>query len=166
MIWKRIYRPRVSANAHERLLEVFVGIICACTPAAARSCNYHLKNLSAFRTFVVSQMSRIRLSTKQSQASLLQRDGGRQPGHYSNIGIYDGLGHAGKAQRENMQTFINKGKQHDVENDGIYLTFEMENQYTQAHHPSQGTSLSLERVETNYDTVASEKSSNHQTTHV
>ncbi|KAM0802497.1 hypothetical protein BDR22DRAFT_102870 [Usnea florida] len=133
------------------ILEIFVGIICACTPAAAKSGNYHLKNLSALSLFVVAQLSRIRLSTKQSQASLLSRTGNHQPGQYSNIDIYQGPGRLGQAQNKNVRTFIHRGKQQDLENDGIHLTFEMHDQVSQLHHPIHETATSLGQVDTNYD---------------
>lgn len=158
--------PRVLANNYERLLEMFVGVICACTPAAARSYNYHLKNFSVLQIFVVSQLSRIGLGTKQSQASLQSREGGQQPGHYTNIDVYQGPGHTGKTQSKSIQTFINRGKQHDVENDGIYLTFEMENQFSKAHHPGRGVATSLERVDTHHDSAVSEMATYNQSRHV
>ena len=110
---------------------MFVGIICACTPAAARSYSHHLESLSALKIIFLSQLSRVGLSTKQSRAFLLSRDGGdRQPGKYSNIDIQQRPGHVGKAHqsKNDIQTLMQKGgKQHDLESsDGIHLTFEMQ----------------------------------------
>ena len=130
---------------------MFVGIICACTPAAARSYNHHLSNLSALKLIFASQFSRIGLSTKQSQASDLSREGDHHSGQYSNIDIYQGRGRMGKAQSKNLRTFIQRGKQQDLENDGIHLTFEMHNQVSQARHPGRETATSLEQMNTNYD---------------
>ena len=56
-----------------------------------------------------------------------------------------------KAQSKNIQTFIHKGKQHDLESDGIHLTFEMHNQISQARLPGHETITSLEQVDTNND---------------
>lgn len=146
MYWLFLSQSQVLANRCERILEVFVGIICACTPAAAKSCNHHLKNLSALKTTVISQLSRIGLSTKQSQASLLSRKGDHQPGQYSNIDIYQGPGHTGNAKSKGIQTFIHNGKQHDLENDGIHLTIEMENQISQARYPGHEMATPLDWI--------------------
>ena len=99
----------------------------------------------------ILQLSRVGMSTKQSQATLLRQEGDHQPGNYSNHDIYQGLGHMGKAQTKNVRTFIHKGKQQDLENDGIHLTFEMRNQVSQVHHSSHETATSLEQVDMNYD---------------
>ena len=130
---------------------MFVGIICACTPAAARSYNHHLNRLLALKTIFISQLSRVGLSTKRSQASLLPLEDDHQSGKYSNIDIYQGPGHMGKAPSKNIHTFITKGKQSDLESDGIYLTFEMHDQVSQARLPGHKTTTSLEQVDTNYD---------------
>ena len=122
----------------KRLLEIFIGIICACTPAAAKSLNYHIKTLDALKIFVVSQLSRIGVTTKQSQASLLSQTGDHhhQPGSYSELGVYQGPNYTSRIQGKGIQTFIHKGKQQDdVENDGIHLTYELENQYSLRNHP-------------------------------
>ena len=106
----------------------------------------------------ISQVSRVGLSTKQSQASLSSREGDQQPGQYPNIDIYQGPGHMGKAQSKNVRTFIHRGNQHDLENDGIHLTFEMHNQISQARHLDHETASSLEQVDTNHDGLAIEQS--------
>ena len=137
---------RDQADTYGRILEVFFGIICACTPAAAKSCNHHLKSFSTLKLIVVSQFSRIKLSTKPSKASLLPRTSDHPPGRYSNIDVYRGPAYTGRAQGKSIQTFVHKGKQQDVENDGIYLTFEMQNQFSQAYHPDFQTTTSLERT--------------------
>ncbi len=41
----------------------------------------------------------------------------------------------GKAKSQGIQTFIHNGEQHDLENDGIHLTFEMQNKISQARYP-------------------------------
>ena len=99
----------------------------------------------------ISQLSRVGLSTKQSQASLLSREGDHQPRLYLNIDSYQDAGHMGKAQSKNVRTFIRRGKQRDLENDGIHLTFEIHNQVSQARHPGHETATSLEQVDTNSD---------------
>ena len=137
---------------------MFVGIICACAPAAARSYNHHLANLLALKIIVISRLSRVRSSTKQSQASLLSREGDHQSGKYSNADIYQGPGHMGKAQSKNIQTSIHNGKQHDIESDGIHLTFEMHNQVSDARHPGHEIATSLEQGDTNYDGLRIEHS--------
>lgn len=56
----------------------------------------------------------------------------------------------GKAQSKNLHTFIHKGKQRDLESDGIHLTFEMHDQVSQASLPGHETATSLEQVDTKY----------------
>ena len=99
----------------------------------------------------ISQLSRVGLSTKQPKASPLSREGDHQPGKYSNIDIYQDSGHIAKAQSKTVHNFIRRGKQHDLENDGIHLTFEMHNQVSQGRHPRHETATSLEQVDTNSD---------------
>ena len=89
----------------ERLLEIFVGIICACTPAAAKSYDHHVQNLSTLKTIFTSQLSKIGSSTKQSQASLSSRQGDHHPGQYSNTDICQGPRHIGKARTKDFRTF-------------------------------------------------------------
>ena len=106
----------------------------------------------------ISQLSRVGLSTKQSQALVPSREGDHQPGQYPNIDIYQGSGHMAKAQSKNVRTFIRRGKQRDLENGGIYLTFEIHDQVSQAHHPGHETGTSLEQVGTNDDGLRIEQS--------
>ena len=157
-VWTTHFQPRFLANIYERLLEVFVGIICACTPAAAKSCSHHLESLSAFKTFVVSQFSKVGSGAKQSQAFSESQFGDHQPGHYASSDIYQGPGYTENARGKSIQTFINKGKQHDVESDGIYLTYEMQNQVSTAYHPDHEAAKSLEGVDTNHNSAVSEMS--------
>ena len=105
----------------------------------------------------ILQLSRVGLRTKQSQTSPLSREGDHQPGQYSNIDIYQGQGHMAKAQSKTVRTFIRRGKQHDLENDGIHLTFEMHNQVSQARHSGHETATSLEQVDMNSDDLRIEQ---------
>ena len=66
----------------------------------------------------------------------------------------------GKTRSKNVRTFIqlHKEKQHDLENDGIHLTFEMHNHVSQAHHPDHESASSLEQVDTNGEGLRIEES--------
>ena len=63
-----------------------------------------------------------------------------------------------KAQSMNLRTFIYKGRQHDLENDGTHLTFEMHDQVSQARHLRHESAMSLGQVETNDDGLRIEQS--------
>ena len=40
---------------------------------------------------------------------------------------------SGQVDGKSIRTYIQSGKQHVVENNGIHLTYEMQNQISQAH---------------------------------
>ena len=106
----------------------------------------------------ISQLSRVGLGTKQSRASILPQEGDRQPGQNSNMEIYQGPAQMENVQSKKVQTFIPKGKQYDLENDGIQLTFEMHDPVSQAHRPDQESAPSLKHVDTNDDGLWIEQS--------
>lgn len=86
----------------------------------------------------------------QSQTSHFSQNGDHRPGHYSNSDIYHSPGHTQKAQSTGSQTFIHSGKEHDLENDGIHLNFEMQDQISQAYHPGHEMATPLERVDSTH----------------
>ena len=92
----------------------------------------------------ISQLSRVGLGTKQSQASLLPREADQQPGQNSKIEIYPDPAHMENVQSKNVRTFIPKRKKRGLENDATHLTFEMHDQVSQARHPSHESATSLE----------------------
>lgn len=145
------------ADNPNSLLEIFVGIICACIPSAAKSCNHHLQSLRALKTLVVSQLSKVSLSTKQSQSSLLSRRGDHQPGQYANVDVYQGPEYPGKARTQPTKTFIRSGEHHDVENDGIHLTFEMQSQLEKAVRSDREMGRWMESVEMDDDSVSTKQ---------
>ena len=123
----------------QSLLEMFIGVICACAPSAAKSYNHHSEHFGAFNIFIHSRLFKTGTTTKQPKASLIFRKGGSQPRYPSDIDVYQGPGYAGHAPNKSIRTFVHSGKPLDLENDGIHLTFEMRNHSTQADHPEHET---------------------------
>ena len=116
---------------------MFVGIICACTPSAARSSNHHLQQFDSIKSYISSHLGLS--SFKQSKESTSsgptesqkKRKGKYHSKQYSTIDdVYQGLG---QVDGKSIRTYIQSGKQHGVENNGIHLTYEMQNHISQAH---------------------------------
>ncbi|KAL8791766.1 MAG: hypothetical protein Q9195_005642 [Heterodermia aff. obscurata] len=108
------------------------------------------QHIGAFKMFILSHLSKTGITTKYSKASLLSRKGGggSQPEYPSDTEVYQGPDYAGNAPNKSIRTFIHSGKPHDLENDGIHLTFEMQNHTAQAGRPEHETLSSLEPVGT------------------
>lgn len=67
---------------------------------------------------------------------------------------YQGPGRIGKAQNENVRTFVHGRKQQALEDNTVYQIFEMHNQ---GHHPGYKTATSLEKVDTSYGDLSVEQ---------
>lgn len=121
------------------ILEMFIGISCACTPSAAKSFNHHLPNLGAFKSYVSSGLSR--LVTQQynvfsgsgTASTSKDRAAKYRSGQFSTIeGIYQGSSDGHETHGKGIQTVIRTGRHHQVESDGIRLTFEMQSDVSRA----------------------------------
>lgn len=114
---------------------MFVGIVCACIPSAAKSCNHHIHCVGALKSYIGSRVLKLNSqafgASHSPHSSPFPTD--RAAGYlkYSTIeNIYLGSRNGDKAQNRGTKTFVEAGKQHEVEHDGIRLTFEMQNEYS------------------------------------
>jgi hypothetical protein len=123
-----------------RLLELDIGIIVACMPAAARACRHD----SPFYEMLRSRWSISRLfgtigskfqrntqdSSKPSAGEHQTSDGARNPQRLPYKQLEDNLdrfpGHLNPPAAKTMRTFIHGKKQDEVDGDGIHLTYEMQ----------------------------------------
>lgn len=136
--------PKKTTTERHRVLEMFVGIICACTPAAAKSCNHHLRNLGTLKRHIDSRLIK---SGNQSWKTSFRSPLGaaprlktikRLPGLYSTMdstidNVYQGSGTLDTNRSKTVQTFIQGGNTHSVYGDGIHLTFDLQNDISQAY---------------------------------
>lgn len=111
------------------LVEMFVGIICACTPAAAQSCRHNLPSYDTLKSLLLSHSHALRSSFKGTLSAsssvgfkdieLSQqqhRDPDRSHESYSNVDHYQSPLEADMAQnQENECIIIRGGRQHKVE---------------------------------------------------
>lgn len=110
------------------LLEMFVGIMCACMPAAAHTGRHHLPSYDCVSTTLRSHYESLGKGLRRSNpisSSLSQRD-------FRDVktprGVYEGYYNLGGLQRDlqepakSLQTY---GKTDDLGHDGIHLTYEM-----------------------------------------
>ena len=131
---RRNYKSR--RTDHRRILEMYVGIVCACTPSAAKSFKRHVQQFNSFRSYISSYLpvSSLRQSkaSSSSKSNALSKDKERfKQRQYLTI---DEIYRSAQGKGKSTSTFIQSGKQHNVENDGIHLTYEMQNEVSRAEH--------------------------------
>ena len=111
---------------------MFVGLIVLCIPAAARTCRHHS---SLYHTVILPFGSRIRQgrADKSSTSKYSKRQlSSNNP--YSDLRDVKTLKSPFPYAR-GPHTIIKSGNQHEFEEDGIHLTFEMQ---TTVHKKSSG----------------------------
>ena len=120
---------------------MFVGIICACTPAAAKSCNHHLHNLSSLKKQIDSRLVKSSNRTRDVafRSPLKHRGVKRPPGLYSTIDsttddVYQGSATLDSDHSNAVHPLIRSEHQHPLESGGIHLTFELQNSTSRVDH--------------------------------
>lgn len=120
-----------GADDTTSLLEMFVGIICACMPAAAHTCHHHLPSYDSFKNILRSRYGSLQNKLRSYSAfSSLPEDSAHDVG--TSRGVHEGYGHGGtmsgraRVAAKPLQTFVQRGTTaDDLNHDGIHLTYEM-----------------------------------------
>lgn len=118
-----------QVDEESSLVEMFVGIICACMPAAAHTCRHHLPSYDCVSTTLRSRYESLGKGLRRTNptSSLLSKRGSRDV--KTPRGAYEGYYNLGRLQRDlpfpakSLQTY---GRTDDLNYDGIHLTYEMQ----------------------------------------
>ena len=110
---------------------MFVGIICACMPAAAHTSHHHLPSYDSIRSILRSRYGSLgqRLRRTYPTSSSLPEDSSHEV--RTSRGIHEGYINLGtlesgpRVPAKTLQTFVRHGKADDLNNNGIHLTYEM-----------------------------------------
>ena len=122
---------------HPRVLEMYVGIICACTPAAAKSFKHHVQRFDSLRTYIssylpVSSLKRFKESSYTMSNGSTKAE--REKFKHRQYSTVDEIYRSAQGKGNNISTYVQSGKHDDIENDGIHLTFEMQSEVSRAEH--------------------------------
>ena len=132
---------------HCRVVELFIGISCACMPAFSKMIHYHLPTLQKIRSVFSSHFTSLRFSKSggttghsgfsQSDSHSQNADGKTTRGPYRHLEVemFPPGGVAPQpaydfGQPRSVQTFITKGWSKGASDDQIHLTHEIEQQQT------------------------------------
>lgn len=124
---------------------MFVGIICACMPAAAHTCHHHLPSYDSIKNILRSHYGSLgqRLRRPNPTSSTVSERNSRDlktpRGVYEGYVNLGGLDHARPVPAKSLQTFVHNGSPDDFSHDGIHLTYEMQQISASAapHHQRQ-----------------------------
>lgn len=126
------------------LLEMFVGIICACMPAASHTWQHHLPSSDSFKYHLRPRngTSGLKLGgtnpTPSSVAESNPRDVKTSRGVHEGYVNLDVLEHELPRPVKPLQTFIYSGRPDDLNHDGINLTYEMQQSSASPPPPKRG----------------------------
>ena len=118
-------------ESSRRLVEMFVGIVCACMPSAAQTCRHHLPHYRSLKTRVYFQLHALRSGIRRIQNPDDYSNSGGHPettstaGPYPDLQSYKLAKHSDLTQTKGIRTFIHGGLRGDIESDGIHLTYDM-----------------------------------------
>lgn len=135
---------RALADGNPSLLEMFVGIICACMPAASHTWQHHLPSYDSFKYHLRARngTSGLKLGgtnpTPSSFAENNPRDVKTSRGVHEGYVNLDVLGHELPRPVKPLQTFIYSGRPDDLNHDGINLTYEMQQSSASPPPPKRG----------------------------
>lgn len=111
---------------------MFVGIICACMPAAAHTCHHHLPSYDSLRTILRSRYGYLEKKfrgtyrTSSSVPESISHDVKTSRGVYEGYVNLGTLEHSPTVPAKPIQSLVHHGKPEKFNHGGIHLTYEMQ----------------------------------------
>lgn len=135
---------------HGRLVEMFIGISCACMPAFSKMLHHHLPAIKKIRSALSSRFASLRYSSSVATTGHSGFSQSDAPSHYpvaeTGHGPYTHLEVEMASPRsapfqptyelgqlQSVQTFIGKGRRKGASDDKIHLTHEIQQQQARTH---------------------------------
>ena len=128
-------RPRMRADWSPSLVEMFVGIMCACMPAAAHTYHHHLRSYESLKQNNLH--SRYRPSTSKDHSSKPLSPQSKPHAISTSRGVHEGYVSLDALEpamptphAKSLDTFNRTGSHNDLDHDDIILTYELQQSST------------------------------------